>query len=364
MYIGRDPQTGKPRQKWFRFRTLREAEAAQAQLNVQLQGGGFLPNTRLRVSEYLEQWLQDYAVGAVGQTTLRTYQDIVRLHFVPAFGLVPLPKLTPHSIQKFYSQKLQEGLSSTTVNKIHRVLREALGHAVRWGLISRNPATMVDPPRPRKVEMLVWDDEQIRLFLAEAKRSSPYHGLYLTALLTGMRQGELLGLRWQDVDLTVGVASVRQTLYRLGGQLIIKEPKTPKSRRQVALSPIVVEELRQLREKQTEHRQQLGDAYMDYNLVFCQEDGKPLHAHNIVQRDFRRISDRAGLRRIRFHDLRHCHATLLLHLGVHPKIVQERLGHANISMTLDTYSHVVPGMQEQAIRALEARLFSRDMGSQ
>jgi integrase len=329
----------------------------------QVQGGILPPNTKVRLGEFLEQWLRDYAAGAVALTTRRTYQDVVRLHIIPPLGMVPLAKVSPHAIQRLYSQKLQGGLSCTTVNKVHRVLREALGHAVRWGLISRNPATLVDPPRPRRTEMRVWDEEQVRLFLGEAKRSSPYYALYLAALLTGMRQGELLGLRWQDVDLTLSVASVRQIIYRLGGQLLMKPPKTAKAKRQVALPHILVEELRDVREEQKGHRQRIGEAYNDYGLVFCQEDGKPLHAHNIVRRDFRRICGRVGLPRIRFHDLRHCHATLLLQQGVHPKIVQERLGHANISMTLDTYSHVVPGMQEQAVRALEVRLFGHADGA-
>jgi integrase len=204
--------------------------------------------------------------------------------------------------------------------------------------------------------MRVWDDEQVRLFLAEAKRTSAYYALYLTALTTGMRQGELLGLRWKDVDLAAGVASVQQTLYRLGKTLLTKEPKSARSRRPVALPPLLVVTLREVQEIQATRRRDLGSAYVDHGLIFCQPDGKPLHAHNVSQRDFRRVVKRAGVPRIRFHDLRHCHATLLLQQGVHPKVVQERLGHSTITMTLDTYSHVLPGMQECAAADLEKRL--------
>ncbi len=207
--------------------------------------------------------------------------------------------------------------------------------------------------------MRVWDEEQVRLFLAEARRSSAYYALYLTALTTGMRQGELMGLRWKDMDLALGVASIQQTLYRLGKDVVAKEPKSVGSRRAVALLPTLVETLRAVQAAQAAARREFGQAYEDHGLVFCQPNGKPLHAHNVTQRDLPRVAKRAGVPRIRFHDLRHCHATLLLQQGVHPKVVQERLGHSTISMTLDTYSHVVPGMQERAAVDLEKRLFSQ-----
>ena len=197
----------------------------------------------------------------------------------------------------------------------------------------------------------------MRLFLAEARRSSAHYPLYLAALTTGMRQGELLGLRWRDVDLPLGIVSIQQTLYRLGKTLFTKEPKSPRSRRSVALPPLLVETLSRVQMAQATYRQTIRSEYEDHALVFYQPNGKPLHAHNIVQRDFRRVMNRAGVPQIRFHDLRHCHATLLLQQGVHPKIVQERLGHATIGMTLDTYSHVVPGMQERAAADFEKHLF-------
>lgn len=216
--------------------------------------------------------------------------------------------------------------------------------------------SLVRPPAKRRREMPAIDEEKVRLLLGQAKRS-PYYRLYLAAVMTGMRQGELLGLRWQDVDFTFGTASVQQTFYRLGGQQFFKAPKTAKSRRTVGLPGVLAQELQGLREEQVEHRRLLGDSYEDHDLVFCQANGRPLHAHNIVQRDFRKVAAQAGLGRVRFHDLRHAHATMLLQQGVHPKVVQERLGHASIAMTLDVYSHVVPGMQEAAARGLEVRLF-------
>jgi integrase len=174
-----------------------------------------------------------------------------------------------------------------------------------------------------------------------------------------MRQGELLGLRWSDVDFPLGTASIQQTMYRLGSTILFKEPKTARGRRSVALPAALIAALHEHKERQAEMRRLLGNEYKDHDLVFSQPNGKPLHAHNIVQRDFRRVIQRAGLPRISFHDLRHTHVTHLLRAGVHPKVVQERLGHSTPAFTLAVYSHVLPGMQEEAARALSSRLLGR-----
>jgi integrase len=359
IYLGRDPQTGKERRKWYSFKTRREAESALVHLVGQVHAGGTIPSTKARLAEFFEVWLRDYVEAGVVPTTAASYRDTIRVHLAPALGQIPLTRLSPQAVQEYIADKLRQGLSTTTVRYHIAILHRALAHAIKWGLLAHNPVDRVDLPRKARREIHVWDWEQIRLFSAEAKRSSPYYRLYLTAITTGMRQGELLGLRWQDVDLVAGVASVQQTLYRLGKSLLVKEPKSNRSRRTVALAAILVEELQRIQQEQAARHQELGNAYQDHGLVFCQQIGKPLHAHNIVQRDFRQVTKRAGVPRIRFHDLRHCHATLLLQQGVHPKVVQERLGHSSISMTLDTYSHVVPGLQERAVTELEARLFGQ-----
>lgn len=252
--------------------------------------------------------------------------------------------------------KWQQGLHPNSVHKAYRVLSEILGHAVRWGLLARNPAAMADPPKQRRREVRVWDEEQVRLFLSEAKRSARHYPLFLPAMLTGMRQGELLGLRWRDVDLALGVASVPQTFARLGREQLFKEPKTAASRRAIALPPIVVEALRALRADQEENRRLLGADYQDHDLVFTQADGKPLHAHNLVRRDFRRAMKAAGVPRITFHDLRHAHASYLARAGVPAKVAQERLGHAMPHFTMAVYTHTLAGQQEAAARAVEAHL--------
>jgi len=360
VYVGRDPTTGKPRYKWFTHGTKKEAEAHLAQIIGQINGGGSIPSTKLRVGDFLDQWLNDYARASVGPVTFRNYADTIRKHLKPQLGHILVARLSPQAIQSYFSRKLDEGLSPSSVQTHYLVLHEALHHAVRWGLIARNPADLVDPPRRRKFEPRIWDEEQTRLFLAEAKRSSPYYALYLTAIMTGMRQGELLGLRWQDLDLTTGVARIHQTFYRLGGVQIFKEPKTETSKRAVALPPAVVEELLKLRSQQDEYRRLFGSEYaQDLDLVFCQPNGKPLHGNNIVRRDFRAVIERVGLPRIRFHDLRHLHASHLARAGVPPKVAQERLGHATPTFTMRVYTHTLAGMQESAARAIEDLLLGR-----
>lgn len=226
VYLGRNPHTGKKQRKWYTHATRHEAEAHLAQLLVQVQAGGGVPPTRLKLEDYLEQWLRDYAAGALAPSTLLSYTRIIRGHIIPALGKIPLSRLTPQAIQWYLSQTSSRGLSSTTALYHYRVLHEALRHAVRWGILIRNPVEFVNPPRRRRLEMQVWDEEQVRLFLAEAKRSSLYHSLYLAAILTGMRQGELLGLRWKDVNFAQAVASIQQTFYRLGSKLVFRGPKT------------------------------------------------------------------------------------------------------------------------------------------
>lgn len=187
----------------------------------------------------MESWLRDYAAGAVAPTTLESYTHLVRGHLNPALGHLPLARLSAQAIQAYLTEKLKT-LSSTTVRYHAVLLHETMRHAVKWGLLARNPVDMVEPPRRRQVEMKAWDEEQARLFLAEAKRTSPHCRLYLAALTTGMRQGELLGLRWKDVDLLLGTARIQQTFYRLGRRSLFKAPKTLRARRTVALAGMLV----------------------------------------------------------------------------------------------------------------------------
>jgi integrase len=368
--LGRDPQTGKKRQKWYGgLHSRRDAQAKRTQLLADWQAGTWTPPTKLTMGEFLERWLHDYAKGACGPVTLAGYTAIIRRHVIPALGHVPLARLGPQALQRYYSGILtrevsrgggRRNVTTTTANAHHRLLRTALGHAVRWGVMARNPAAMTNPPRPQRRKVTVWDAEQVRLFLGEAKRTSRYCGLYLMAIMTGMRQGELLGLRWQDVDLLAKTVTIRQTFYRLGARVLFKTPKTAGSERTVRLSEAVVQALEQVRADQREAQQMLGDAYVrSLDLVFAQPNGQPIHGHNLTQRDFRRIIKRAGLPAIRFHDLRHAHASYLALANVPLKVAQERLGHSTPTFTARVYQHVLSGQQEAAAAAVEALLLGR-----
>jgi len=377
VYLGKDA-AGKERRKWYSHKTRRDAEAHLAQLISHLHGGGMVPDTKQPLGEYLTAWLRDHAeIKNLSPATRRNYADTLRVHLLPGLGHIPLVRLSPQDVARYLGEKLRAGLSSTSVQYHFGLLHETLSHAVRKGLIGRNVCDAVERPRRRQVDMVVLDEEQTRLFLAEARRVVPeLYCLFLAAVLTGARQSELLGLRRQDLDLTLGVAHVQQVFYRIGKQQVFKAPKTATGRRTVALPPVLVEELRAHLEEQKALRREFGPAYHDHGLVFCQPDGRPLHGRNITKRVLRRVLELRGLRKtlreqgvaeenlpkplpaVTFHGLRHSHATHLLRQGVSAKIVAERLGHSTPAFTLARYSHVLPGMQEEAARLVAARLLS------
>ena len=281
-------------------------------------------------------------------------------------GRVLLTQLQPQHLQNYYSQALTKGgadgkggLSARTVQYHHRILSEALSHAVKMGLLVRNVAEVADPPHPERRNMATLALEDIPKFL-EATQETPYYVLFYTALYTGMRLGELLGLRWCDIDLDMASLSVVQALYKRSGVCKMLKPKSSHSRRRIALSPSLALLLREYKADQQTQRILLGKLSADSDLVFSHLDGKPLDP-GVVSHTFAKVLKKAGLPHIRFHDLRHTHATLLLKSGIHPKIVSERLGHANIVITLDTYSHVLPGLQERAAEHFD-KLVTRENG--
>jgi len=304
------------------------------------------------VGEYLDKWLKGSVRGTVRQSTLDRYESAVRLHIRPALGRLKLKKLSPAHVQGFYQDRLDAGLAPASVNKLHVILHKALDQALRWNMIPRNVAKAVKAPRPAPEEMHPLSAEETRRLL-EAASGDRLEALYVLAAHTGMRQGELLGLKWRDVDLENGTVSVRRTLTRSGGRLLLGKPKTKKSRRTIRLPEASARALREHLDRQMEGMQQLGDLYRDEGLVFASEVGTLINPSNLRRRSFASLLKRAQLPPIRFHDLRHTCATLLFSKGIHPKYVQELLGHANVSITLDTYSHAIPGMGNQTAKAME-----------
>jgi integrase len=309
----------------------------------------------MSVGEYLDVWLKGSVRGSVRQSTYDRDTNLVNNHIKPVLGGLKLKKLNSAQVQSFYRDRLDTGLSASTVRKLHDILRRGLAQAVDWHLTPRNVADVVKPPRPLAKEMVALSaDETGRLLDAAAE--DRLEALYKLAVHTGMRQGEMLALRWQDVDLENAVVSVRRTLTRSGGKVTFGEPKTKKSRRSIRLTPQATEALRAHLERQLRDMEILGDRYRDQGLVFTTDTGAPINPSNLRQRSFAPLLKSAGLPHMRFHDLRHTCATLLLSRGVHPKFVQELLGHATIAITLDTYSHVIPSMGDATAKAMEDAL--------
>ena len=325
----------------------REAEALLAQLLHQQEIGFDAPPGRVTVGEFLDRWLSTHAQPNTAPKTYRRYEQLIRVHLRPALGHIPLAKLRPLQVQDAYNEIQAKGLSPRTVLHCHRVLREALQHGVKWGLLARNAADAAEAPRALKFEVKVLRPEEVRRLQESADRT-PLGALVRLAVSTGLRQGELLGLRWQDVALDAGVLSVRQTCHwlpRVGFEF--REPKSHRSARAVALPKSAVATLRRHRTVQIEARLAAGPAYDAADLVFANPVGRPIHP-STLRRLWLSIVESAGTGHVRFHDLRHAHATLLLQQGVHAKVVSERLGHSTVGITLDTYSHVTPNLQAEA----------------
>jgi integrase len=283
-------------------------------------------------------------------STLERHEGIIRTHLRPALGSIRLKNLTTAHVRGLIREKLDTGLAPATVRKIHSTLHKALGVAVSDGLVPRNAAA-VKAPRPAPEEMRPLSEQQARVFL-EAAAGSDFEALYVLAITTGLRRGELLGLRWEDADLERSTLRVGRALVRERGTHKVGETKTKRDRRQDDLTPRTVKALRAHRKRQLEEKIKLAGLYEDRGLIFTTRTGAPVKPENLIKRDFKPLLTRTGLPEIRFHDLRHTCATLLLGRGVHPKLVQELLGHATIAMTLDTYSHYLPSMGDQASGAM------------
>jgi integrase len=346
--LGRDPKSGKYLQSWATVRgTKKDAEQKLTELQHQADTGLLIRPGKIHLKEYLERWLRDYVFLNLSPRTAEGYEHICQHHLIPSLGNITLNGLKPEHLQHYYSEKQSSGLSAQTVRHHHTCFHKALQTAVEWGLVARNTADAVSPPRAQSREMKVWSEDEMATFL-EAARQTPYFALFHTALFTGMRRSELLSLRWCDLDLLQCQLSVTRSLHVLkGGKIVIRQPKTAKGRRLIALSPLTASVLREHHEKQALERVVLGKPLAGEDLVFCDLEGKPL-LPNSVTHAWIKLVRRTGLKPIRLHDARHSHASLMLKQGTHPKIVQERLGHASIQVTLDTYSHVAPGLQEAA----------------
>jgi len=372
IYAGREG--GKKKDKWLTFRTRQEAEAAQRELAshtlAHSAGAGLYGSPRERFGPYLTDWLKRQRPRLAPRTYERYEQFIAQVRS-DAIGAIPLARIAPRALESYYGRRLDAGLTPTTVNHHHRLLHKALRDAVRQDLILQNPVASAVAPKRTRTRPEVWTEAQTLLFLSEAKASSQHYPVFLFMVGTGARVGEALGLRWRDLNLDEGVAYITQALQRnRGGGYVLKNPKSTHSRRAISLPPEVVEELPRLRALHEEGRLRRGlcaeqaqctrpacSRWHDLGLVFCQPNGKPLHDNNLRQRDLQRICSKLGLPwRRALHNLRHAHGSYLIQRGVSVKVVQERLGHATAAFTLNTYAHVLAGMQEQAAQAISEML--------
>ncbi len=357
IFLGRDAN-GK--RKYFNKTIQGTKKDAQRYLTAKLREkdlGVFVEPASIAFNDYLDKWLTESAKPRLREVTLDSYRSLLKKHVREKLGSRKLSDIKPFDIQKIYNQMTESGLSPRTIRYVHTILKTVFSQAVKWQMIVINPCDIANLPRQQKNEMKAFSPEQVKRFLEAAKDDK--HGLiFAFALASGMRPEEYLALKWSDVDFQKHTATVQRTLiWRSGGGWYFSEPKTAKSRRTLPLPESLLVKLKTHKRQQGEAILKLGQFYERNNFVFATDEGKPLRYGNLTKRHFHKILEKAGLKGFRLYDLRHTTATLLLSEGVNPKIVSERLGHASIVLTLDTYSHVLPDMQKEASSKLGQVLF-------
>jgi integrase len=341
------PLNGKRRQRFAYARTRQDAIVALERLRAQVAKDGAAKANPGTVGAFFTRWLEQSVKPRVRVSTYKWYEQAYRVHIKPYWHDTPLERIDHHALADLYHTLEQEGVSPRGRQRIHATLRRAFGQAERWDLIDKNPTRLVDAPRYRAPQIHALTLDQIGAFLA-ACRDDRLEALYTLAVYCGLRQGELFGLQWDDLDLAAGELRVRRTISDSSGKLEAVEPKTRGSRRVIVLPKPVLSAL-------VAHRKKSHSPLW----VFTDSEGNLLRRSNLERRSFFPLLERAGLPRIRFHDLRHSAATMLLSMGVHPKVVAEMLGHARVTMTMDVYAHVLPSMQRGAIDLVNRELAKR-----
>ncbi len=350
--IGKD-HTGKRKQKFKGgFKTKKEAEKACAELITQIENEQYIEPSKIRLKDFILEFMEEHEKQTIRPTTYRTQINIIRKHIIPNLGHYELQKLTSMIIQKFYNQKAKEGYSGSYIKHMHAILCKTLRTAHEWEVVNKNVTTLVRSPRIERKEVQTWTIDEAKRFLSVVQNRRLYIA-YVLAIFTGMRKGEILGLQWKDIDLETKRISVRRTLIKDdNGKLTFDDTKTFGSKRLISLSDFVVSSLKKRKAQLNEMKSRLGKGFQDFDLVVCNNVGTPLDLGDL-NRDLNYVIEKYDFPKIKFHALRHTHATLLLLLGENPKVVAERLGHSSISITMDTYSHVTPTMQQQAADKLD-----------
>lgn len=368
-------RNGKPVRKVYTAATRAEVKDKLTKALRDQQTGLPLVGEKETVGKFLKHWLEHVAVNNVRPSTLESYRWITERHLIPGLGRYPLAKLSAQEIQAFLNERLKGGrqphtkrtkkpqepatpanpaLSPRTVQHIHATLRTALDQALRWNLVARNVASLVDAPRVRRQEVQPYTPDEAQGLL-ETVAADRLEALYSAAMALGLRQGEALGLQWSDVDFTAGTLTVRNSLQRVKGKLTLVEVKAQRSRRTITLPQVAISALVRHRARQEQERAFAGERWQQTGFIFTTTIGTPLDGTTVTHR-FQAMLKAAGLRRIRFHDLRHTCATLLLAQGVHPRVIMEILGHSQIAITMNLYAHVIPAMQKEVAAQMDAVL--------
>ncbi|MBO8183643.1 MAG: tyrosine-type recombinase/integrase [Archaeoglobus sp.] len=351
--LPRDPATGKRRQKWIYGDTKKEVEAKVNKLIHQIETGTYMEVTNMTVADYLREWLKNHRVN-LSILTAEGYERYIEKHIIPEIGSIQLIKLNPMHIQGLYTKKL-EVLSGKSVLQMHRILRKALNTALKSQIIPRNPADAVDPPKAEKYKIKVYDEEKFTELLNAVEGTDDEVPIVLAGGL-GMRRGEVFGLRWSDVSFQKGTITVEQQLLPTKEGLIFKKPKTEDSIRTIEVPDYILSILKRHQKRQTENKLFFGPEYKDYNLVCCKPNGEPINP-STYSHIFARILKKHGLEHIRFHDLRHFNATIMLKYNVPVKVASKRLGHSTTAITQDIYQHVLTDMDKEAAEKLNNALF-------
>lgn len=346
---------GERKQKTRHFDRKKDAEEWLTKITNDINEGSYIQPSNMPVGDWVSKWLHTYGKVDIRDSTLASYDSYIQNHIKPGIGHIPLNKLTPHLIQEFYNDL---ELAPASVKYIHSILRKSLEKAVTLEHIRSNPAdgSKVSVPKKskEKSELQYWDKKQTKKFLESAeKHTNPIYGkLFYVAVWTGMRRGKLIGLRWQDVNFVKSELYVRQSITRdVNGEYHVNDPKSNTSKRKIDLDQWTLTKLKRHQHYMEDLQEQLGDAFEHTDLVFTSTVGKRINVSNL-RRAFYNVIDHAKVPKIRFHDLRHTHASMLLQDGAHPKVVQERLGHSSIQITMDIYSHLMPTMQADSIHQL------------
>ena len=358
--VGFDPKTGKIKRRSFYGKRRKDVVKKMQKVQNEMSKGTYSEPSKTLFKTWLDNWLQIYKKGNLKPTTYDSYENRIRVHIQPGLGEIPIEKLQTQMIQDFYNSKLRsdrgdskDGLSARSVRHLHTIICSSLDQAVQEGLLQINVAKSAKPPIVRRKKMSNMSLENLIKF-ANSVKTDKHYSSYIIAITTGLRRGELLGLCWDCVDLDNGTISIeRQLLVLKEGVVLDDGTKSKLSRRKVTLTDDGIKVLKDQKAKQDDNRKLLtGGGYTDNNLVFSRDDGSFLDPREFTKR-FQRNLEKAGLPKIRLHDLRHTHASLLLEKEIHPKIVQDRLGHSSIITTLDLYSHLSEGLQKKASESLK-----------